>query len=60
MKSGVISVKINFYAAKMIMRIMMINFGSLVKIGIRDNSLNLCEKERKKEKNTFFFLYGVK
>jgi len=26
---------------------MMINFGSLVQIGIRDNSLKLCEKERK-------------
>jgi len=29
---------------------MMINFGSLVQIGIRDNSLKLCEKERKKKK----------
>ena len=33
---------------------MMINFGSLVQIGIRDNSLKLCEKERKKKK--YFFL----
>ena len=37
---------------------MMINFGSLVQIGIRDNSLKLCEKERKKEKKYFFFSMG--
>ena len=36
---------------------MMINFGSLVQIGIRDNSLKLCEKERKKEKNNIFFFF---
>ena len=35
---------------------MMINFGSLVQIGIRDNSLKLCEKERKKKK--YFFSMG--
>jgi len=33
---------------------MMINFGSLVQIGIRENSLKLCEKERKKKKYFFF------
>jgi len=37
---------------------MMINFGSLVQIGIRDNSLKLCEKERKKKK--YFFPYEAK
>ena len=36
---------------------MMINFGSLVQIGIKDNSLKLCEKERKKKK-TFSFSMG--
>jgi len=35
---------------------MMINFGSLVQIGIRDNTLKLCEKERKKK--NFFSLWG--
>ena len=35
----------------------MINFGSLVQIGIRDNSFKLCEKERKKNKY-FFSLWG--
>jgi len=49
---------------------MMINFGSLVQIGIRGNSLKLCEKERKKKKigsnerkkkkeNVFFFFLSV-
>ena len=36
---------------------MMINFGFLVQIGIKDNSLKLCEKERKKKK-IFFSLWG--
>ena len=36
---------------------MMINFGSLFQIRIRDNSLKLCEKGRKK-KNIFFSLWG--
>ena len=41
--------------------IMMINFVSLVQIGIRDNSLKLCEKEilslirPHREKKIFFF-----
>ena len=35
---------------------MTINFGSLVQIEIRDNSLKLCEKERKKKKLFFFSL----
>ena len=44
-----------------IFKYMMINFGSLVQIGIRDNSLKLCEKERKKErKKNIFFLFVVK
>ena len=36
---------------------MMINFGSLVQIGIRDNSLKLYEKERKKKKTFSFFFF---
>jgi len=31
-------------------------FGCLVQIGIRDNSLKLCEKERKKKKYIYFSL----
>ena len=31
-------------------------FGCLAQIGIRDNSLKLCEKERKKKKYLFFSL----
>ena len=35
---------------------MMINFGSLLQIGIRDSSLKLCEKERNKKK---YFLFSM-
>ena len=35
-------------------KFMMINFGSLVQIGIRDNSPKLCEKKRKKKKYFYF------
>ena len=35
---------------------MMINFGSLVQIGIRDNSLKLWERKKKKTFSFFFFL----
>ena len=42
-------------------RNMMINFGSLVQIGIRDNLLKLCEKEISfdpiEKKNIFFLSF---